>query len=58
MPMTVQLVAQKLIGGDSMAVHKTKKLSDAARTLAKKSSTKSQKSKASRILNEHKNKEH
>lgn len=41
-----------------MAVHRTKTLSNAARTLAKKSSTKSQKSKASRILNEHKNKEH
>lgn len=36
MPMAVQLVAQKLIGGDSMAVHKTKKLSDAAEHLLRK----------------------
>ena len=41
-----------------MAVHKTKKLSDAARKLADKKSTKKEKRDASRILNEHKNKEH
>ena len=58
MQMAVLHVVQKLTGGDKMAVHRTKTLSNAARTLAKKSSTKSQKSKASRILNEHKNKEH
>ena len=56
--MVVRYAAIRPIEGDKMAVHRTKTLSNAARTLAKKSSTKSQKSKASRILNEHKNKEH
>ena len=56
--MAVLYAVLRLIGGNKMAVHRTKTLSNAARTLAKKSSTKSQKSKASRILNEHKNKEH
>ena len=58
MQMAVLYAVLRLIGGNKMAVHRTKTLSNAARTLAKKSSTKSQKSKASRILNEHKNKEH
>lgn len=45
-------------GGEKMAVHHGGKISRAARTLAKKASTKKQKTKAAKYMNKHKEQYH
>lgn len=45
-------------GGEKMAVHQGGKISRAARTLAKKASTKKQKTKAAKYMNKHKEQYH
>jgi hypothetical protein len=45
-------------GGEKMAVHHGRKISKAARTLAKKTSTKKQKTEAAKYMNKHKEQYH
>ncbi len=54
----VQFAVTKLIGGDIMAVHHGGKVGKAAKTLAKKSSSKKAKSAAGKTLAEHKVNKH
>lgn len=46
------------LGGEKMAIYHGKKISGAARTLAKKASTKKQKTQAAKYMNKHKEQYH